>query len=348
MFPSRAPYQGPSSSFDLNQDRLGLHAAIVKLDNEINTIDLPIDPDFTDITKPTLPSASLYVGLSSGRLFVPGGQGILAAMSLQLSAYSDNYIDAVVSGTGQDPIDFPYDGSFIYQPSGTYVNSWYSTKLATLATSPINFSEGALFDMQWGGQITNTNGGWGPALLDSLGHGYIVRASNGSGGIYRAVNNAASGAPLAILGLNQANVAGVHYFRLQAQYLGPGALPNTYTWFFTAMVDDISTPLASYTDTISILSPAAVFPAFVCDGGNVYLSKWTWSNANTSPTIAWAITALPTGSPPPTLPVLGRRMYQIVTNSVPLELIDLFSQQSLATRIARLRDSLNSIQRAYF
>jgi hypothetical protein len=331
-----AAFQGPGSSWSLNQERLQLHIGIVTLAQELTSLDSISDPDLTFISEPVLPT-TLQVGLDGGALFDGGGIGRLAPASFTLPANSDTYIDALVSGLG-GVHDFPAT-TLIFQPSGTYANSSMSVSSTLVATGAIDIRSGLALQTSYTGFFTASAGGWGPGIVDRAGTGYAIRTTNGAGALFRTVNGIATGVALLELPTNTTNLTGAHTFGLTIAAQGANA-------YLLQITIDGSLPI-QYSDPVATMSPI-VFPAFISDGGTVFLRSWSWQNSDGSSPLAWIPHSVPLGAPQPALETGGRRCFQVTTDPTsPIAIMSLFEYDRLSNRIAALRETISLLGRAY-
>jgi hypothetical protein len=113
-------------------------------------------------------------------------------------------------------------------------------------------------------------------------------------------------------------------------------------------IDSASTILLDYTDTAPTVSPAALFPAFICDGGSVYLNSWQWYTESGAPAAGWRASTVAIGAPAPLLARGGLRFYAVTTAAAPLLLQPLFIVKQFNNQLAQLRQTLTQLQAAYF
>jgi hypothetical protein len=336
---TRAPFQGPSSSFSLNQNGLAVHAGLLDLTSVLSRAETVSNPDDTTIFIPTLPT-TLNLGLPGGNLYLGDGVGRIAAMTMPLNPYTDTYIDAIIGGTGSISDFGPND--LIFQGAGSYINQYAITTGTCISSSPVNIGSGVTFSQVYNGSFFGA-GGWGPACLDQSGNGFIVRIANGGGALYSASNNLPIGQALALIGYNQASGPG-HQLRLDITYLGTNV--NTFSYKLVLYVDSMNEPLMTYTTTSATINPDSIYPAFISDGGEVFLTDWKWSNQDNSPVLTWTKTSVPNGTTAPK--ILGRRCYVVSTSTVPIGIIPQYDLTRLSNRVASLKEKINLLQRAYF
>lgn len=332
MFPSTAPLNGPSSSFAIGQDRFALANAIAELYASFALAPSVQDPDAVVVPTPSLGS-TLQVALAAGSATVAGVSALLPAMTLTLPSYALTYVDAQPVGRGV-PGDFPLD-TLLQQTTGTYTGAYSVLPAAAIAASPLNISDGATLVQRYTAAFTNANGGLGPALLDASGNGFVVRAAAGGGGIFSALHGSANGAALAFLTQNSVADGKMHSFELDAA-------ATTTGFALTVLIDGV---VAAECTVTSTLDPTSLFPAFVSDGGNVYLQSWGWEHADGTPVVGWSTTSTMLTDPDPG--TAGKHIFLIETGAAPLSVLPLYERKTATTQLAATRDALGALQKAY-
>jgi hypothetical protein len=213
---------------------------------------------------------------------------------------------------------------------------------ALLSGSPVNIGFGATLWMNYSGYFSNSVGGWGPAVLDGFGNGFIVRASHGAGAIFNAINNVATGQALGLLAANHTDDGGYHTFGLGIQLLSSGP-PNLYV--LTVLID--GRPAGSV-QISSIVNPQSLYPSFICDGGTAYLQTWGWNNDDGTPVGGWILNARPPGTPRPAPLGDGKHIWIVATGAAsPIEIRDLYLQKTTTNQVAAHRDLLEQLAKAY-
>jgi hypothetical protein len=343
MFPNTAPKNGPGSSFNVNQNRLGFVHDITQIDAEINALPTAFDPDQTTIVTPVLPTSSLQVGLPAGQFVIDTRIGNLPYQNLVLPQASDVYIDAVVTGLGM-ATDFPNNATFVYQQSGEFAGSYLVNTGNLMATSALDLSQ-TPFTVLFSAFVASGNGGCGPGFVDGFGNGYYVRFANGGGGIYRTLGGVATTLVQA-LPYNTTSQGGSH--DLQVTLTNGGLVNGFYQYTFTVYCDVLNVPIATITDTAGTLVPTSVFPAFLSDGVVPYITSWSWSNANLAPCVGWLSSVTQISGPPPGQVPHSRRFFIVTTGAtMPVAIRNVFELGKATNKVRYLRDTLAQIAAAY-